>query len=225
MSYSLWLVSDRTQDFNGQPDLCWCWTYAAHQSRCRCRRPPEPSRSAGSSGTSSICLPDFAGRPCHSDWKQKEPRFEPCGIPRLRQSGISSKRDWSPCRAGRCASRWTSPAPGPPPPSHGRRKTPCRHQGFRFPGPRKSRQTLVLEGTGSGSRSDFSWNGDFTYDCLHDVTHGPFSQRESCCSVRMDGRLPMLLKMVKSLPIRSVATPAYSSSPRKWRQGQNYALG
>lgn len=47
------------------------------------------------------------------------------------------------------------------------------------------------------------------------VMNGPFSQRESCCSVRMDGRRPMLLKMVKSLPIRSVATPAYSSSPRR----------
>lgn len=88
MTYSLWLVSDRTQGLNGQPDLCWCWTYAAHQSTCRCRRPPEQSRLAESSGMSSICLPDFAGRPCHSDWKQKEPRFEPCGIPRLRQSGI-----------------------------------------------------------------------------------------------------------------------------------------
>lgn len=33
------------------------------------------------------------------------------------------------------------------------------------------------------------------------------SQRESCCSVRTDGRGPRLRKMVKSRPIRSVATP------------------
>lgn len=55
----------------------------------------------------------------------------------------------------------------------------------------------------------------FTCYWVHAATHGPLSQRESCCSVRMDGRLPMLLKMVKSRPIKSVATPAYSSSPRR----------
>lgn len=151
--------------------------------------------------------------PPMSFWlKTKESRFKPCWISHLCQSGRCLL---SPCRAGRCASRWTSPAPGPPPPSHGRRKTPCRHRGFRSPEPRRSQQTLVLEGKGSVSASDFRCNGDFMCDWLHEVMHGPFSQRESCCSVRMDGRLPMLLKMVKSRPIRSVATPAYSSSPRR----------
>lgn len=43
----------------------------------------------------------------------------------------------------------------------------------------------------------------------------PLSHLESCCSVRIEGRFPRLLKMVKSLPIKSVATPAYSSSPRR----------
>lgn len=56
---------------------------------------------------------------------------------------------------------------------------------------------------------------DFPGEWVNAAAHGPLSQRESCCSVRMDGRLPMLRKMVKSRPIRSVATPAYSSSPRR----------
>lgn len=42
----------------------------------------------------------------------------------------------------------------------------------------------------------------------------PLSHRESCCSVRMEGFCPRLRNIVKSLPIRSVATPEYSSSPR-----------
>lgn len=134
--------------------------------------------------------------------------LDPASVPKRR-------RPLSPCRAGRCASRWTCPAPGPPPPSHGRRKTPCRHRGFRSLGPRRSRRTLVLVGTGSGWTSDVRRNGGFTRDWLLQVVCRPLSQRESCCSVRMDGRLPMLLKMVKSRPIRSVATPAYSSSPRR----------
>lgn len=58
----------------------------------------------------------------------------------------------------------------------------------------------------------------FPREWVHAAAHAPLSQRESCCSVRMDGRLPMLLKMVKSRPIRSVATPAYSSSPRRRSQ-------
>ena len=48
------------------------------------------------------------------------------------------------CTAVQCGSRWTFPAPGPPPPSHGRRRTPCRHRGFHSPGPRRNQQTLVL---------------------------------------------------------------------------------
>lgn len=94
--------------------------------------------------------------PPMSFWvKTKESRFKPCWISHLCQSGRCLL---SPCRAGRCASRWTSPAPGPPPPSHGRRKTPCRHRGFRSPEPRRSQQTLVLEGKGSVSASDFRCN-------------------------------------------------------------------
>lgn len=67
----------------------------------------------------------------------------------------------SPCTADRCESRWTSRAPGPPPPSPGRRRTPYRHRGSRSPGPRRTQRTLVLEGTGSGPTSDFTWNSGF----------------------------------------------------------------
>lgn len=41
----------------------------------------------------------------------------------------------------------------------------------------------------------------------------PLSQRESWGSVRRLGRRPRLRKMVKSRPMRSAATPEYSSSP------------
>lgn len=41
----------------------------------------------------------------------------------------------------------------------------------------------------------------------------PLSQRESCGSVRRLGRWPRLRKMVKSRPMRSAATPEYSSCP------------
>lgn len=51
----------------------------------------------------------------------------------------------SPCTAARCESRWTSRDPEPLPPSRGRRKTLCRHRGFRFRAPRRNRWTLVLK--------------------------------------------------------------------------------
>lgn len=129
------------------------------------------------------------------------------------RAGARAGKRVSPCTADQCESRWTSRAPGPPPPSPGRRKTPYRHRGSRSPGPRRTQRTLVLEGTGSGPTSDVTWSSGFP--TWMGATHEPLSQRESCCSVRMDGRLPMLRKMVKSRPIRSVATPAYSSSPRR----------
>lgn len=127
------------------------WTYAAHQSTCRCRRLRAPSRWDGFWGMSSTCSPDFADRPCRSYSRQK-----------IQENRLSVRIKWqsllwcvrlldlvdeisvSPCRVVRCGSRWTFPAPGPQPPSHGRRRKPCHRPGFHFLGPKRNQQTSVL---------------------------------------------------------------------------------
>lgn len=208
------------------------WTYVARRSTCRYRRLLAPSRSDGSWGTWSTCWPDSSGRPCRSDGKSNTPLVSPLNRTSwapaaLDRASLDAEQDADniPCTAAQSESRWTFRDPEPRPLSRGRRKRPCRRLGFRSRGPRRNQWTLVLD-----TEVQMGW--DFHLDSRHFEGLGvngdwPLSQRESCCSVRMDGRLPRLRKMVKSRPIRSVATPAYSSSPKgeEWRGNRGILVG